>query len=308
MAIDCKDLNDLDNVFDEKNMMMLYRKYIQLICCGSQDVEEAYKTGHSSSTSIIEVYGELFVQSREVIASEALAEILVEKSSLIRELGEIEIELNNTLKKGFSIGYDSYLSGIRQYQAFVFEKTIEVIYGMLRAFILVDYIPFILQNDEFKTLVDTYIQKQGVVEEVSDLYKIYEEFYMDVFRHKVNCKDFYVIIILYANMVSKECSFKQEKLIIELLGIECKAIIERYLDSDNNDECILPKQGDFIEKCMIHHKKYQFLNMDMSKLAMIKEMKIIYDSIESGEEFEAFLKRLYEMMGYTVTQTPIIGD
>ena len=93
-------------------------------------------------------------------------------------------------------------------------------------------------------------------------------------------------------------SLYSEYILFKLIG---KIDFEKWL-------LMLLEKNTFTEKVSVYNKKYELLNMDRKRIESIIKLNEMLSNVTSGEEFEIFLKHLYEIMGYIVELTPKTGD
>lgn len=201
------------------------------------------------------------------------------------------------------------------------------------------YIPIIRENEEFLSIINHNSTS------VEEKYSIYKEFYINIISEKLDVNEFAVLVNVMKDY--EEDSIECIEYLFETIGLDInKLIIEStqetlYRDFDNiyhtpgfdylmKENMIdnffvsyLPyfliqkismkkwmltlfEQDDFLEKINIFLKKNEILRK--SKTPKIEIFKDRYKNIDTGEEFEIFLKELYEELGYQVTLTPRTGD
>lgn len=201
------------------------------------------------------------------------------------------------------------------------------------------YIPIIQENEDLFSIIN------HTSTSVEEKYNIYKEFYSDIISEELNVNEFEVLINIVNDY--EEDSIECVKYLFETIGLDInKLIVEStqetlYRDFDNiyrtpgfdylmKENMVdiffvsyLPyfliqktsmkkwmltlfEQDDFLEKINIYLKKSEILRK--AKTPKIEIFKDRYRNIDTGEEFEIFLKELYEELGFQVTLTPTTGD
>ena len=221
------------------------------------------------------------------------------------------------------------------------------------------------ENDEFNSLVNTYIKMHdeefnGGIYEASvyyckDLYDIYVELYNDVFGDELNYHFFAQTIYLYAQTNLSNFSLENTLYLNTIYNIDYNSILNDYWDSEEKNiicytQTILKNKifrpilesenftvniyllssfllhetidadslekwfssyedyANLLKKCEAYYKNYIILNSSSTQLDTLNSLKKSFLEITTGEEFEVFLKDLYEFKNYKVTLTPITND
>lgn len=202
------------------------------------------------------------------------------------------------------------------------------------------YVSLVYKNEEFIAIAN------DTSTSVEEKYSIYEEFYIQIINEKLDINDFKVLINIITNY--QENAIECIENLYQIIGLDInKLIIEtreetlyrefdkiyntqgfEYLMKDNDmvdlafvsyvpyflinkigmEKWLLTlfEQEDFTKKISIYLKKNEILRK--AKTPNIEIIKDRYNNVETGEEFELFLKELYEQIGYEVALTPTTGD
>lgn len=219
-------------------------------------------------------------------------------------------------------------------------NTIGAIISFVRIIRLTKYVRLIYKDEEFIAIA------KDSSTSIEEKYSIYEEFYIQIINEKLDINDFEVLINIITNYQENaiECienlyqiiGLDIDKLIIETRGETLYREFDKiyntqgfeYLMKDNDmvdvafvsyvpyflinkigmEKWLLTlfEQEDFTKKISIYLKKSEILRK--AKTPNIEIIKERYNNIVTGEEFELFLKELYEQLGYEVALTPTTGD